>query len=701
MNLERLLKPRSIAIIGASQNLLKPSGRSLRYLLEQNYEGDIFPVNPKYDEVEGLKCYPDIESLPENIDSSIVSVPADRVNETVKQLIERKVKSAVIFSSGFIEVGGEGKRLQQELEVLGKEILLLGPNCIGLINHIDKTPMTFTTALEDKEILPGSIAFVTQSGAFGAYIFALAKELGLGFSYWVSTGNEATLQFNDFLNFLADDEDTNAIAGYIEDIRDGNRFLESAKYCLEKGKPIVILKIGQSEDGAKVVTSHTGALAGSYEVYNSIFRQKGVVQASDIYELLDFSQILANASKLKGNRTAIISISGGAGAHLADKCEHIGLEVAKLTPENKSKMEESLPSFGSAMKSIIDVTAQMVTDSEAFKRCLNICLEDKNVDVVIIFLGLLKEMSQSLVNDVIEAANKSDKLLLVTWVAAPPNAVKTLQENNILVYPEPVRCVKAAHVLYDYHKRRDKILDSAKGISGKNQLLGQTKKLLKNYQHKSLSEYESRGILERYGIEFAEGELATNLKEAYNIADKIGYPVVLKVDSPDIPHKTDLGLVKVNIATSKELKYNFEEINETISEKVNNSKINGIWVQEMLQVGTEMLLGLKQDPVFGPMVVYGLGGVFVEIFEDICMRQAPLNSYDIDEMIENVKGNKLLIGARGRAIKDIESVKNSIKALSDLAVDLSDEISEIDINPMFVFEEGKGCKAADALIILM
>lgn len=705
-NIDVIFNPKSIAIIGASNNVAKSGGRPLKYLLEQSYKGRIYPVNPKNDIVQGLKCYPNINSIEEDIDLVIIGVPAEQVLKELNNCARKGVKAAVIFTSGFGEMGEDGKKLQDELSRFSKDtgLRILGPNCLGVINFKEKATATFTTALEDKRLVEGSVFFGSQSGAFGAHIFAMARNAGIGFNYWVTTGNEADIQLNECIKFAATDESTRVICCYLEDVRDGNKFKESIDLCISNEKPVVLLKVGQTSAGSKAAASHTGALAGNSEVYRAFFKQKGIIEASTVDELLDFAAISALEKKPKGNRVCIITSSGGAGVLLADKCEDLGLKLAELTQDTKTKLSKVLPEFGS-LNNPVDVTGQVIPYPELFGESIRLCIEDPGVDVVVVFLGLFDSIGKQVVEALTEINRVNNKPLVVTWVAGPNDAIEALRKESILVFPEPVRCIKAVNAVVKYY---DSIKNIKKGIKKSKPKSNARKKEIKDWliqlikkKKRYLSEYESRKVLQAYDIPVVEGDLGHDLMETLEIANKIGYPVVLKVDSAEILHKSDVGGVILNIKNDEELREGYNRIIENIHTKLGCfQSINGVLVEKMERFEVETIIGLKMDKIFGPSIAFGLGGIFVEIFKDIALRVAPLSRYDVEVMISSIKGCKVLQGARGKEKCDIESIVNVLLKFSDLAYDMKEIISELDINPLLVCKEGMGVKAADALIVL-
>ena len=704
---DSIFKAKSIAIYGVSSNPIKVGGRPLRYLLEQGYPGEIYPINPNYDMVQGVKCYHSVEDIPMGVDLVIIAVPAAVTLEALRKCVKQGIKSAVVLTAGFSEVGEKGKAMQQEMAKLAKEsgMCILGPNCLGMINITEKIPATFASILEQKDIIPGPISLLSQSGAFGNHILGMAQAMGMGFNYWITTGNEVDIQVNDCIEYVARDDNTSVIAGYIEDVRDGDKFLHALDVCLEKEKPVVLMKVGKTQSGSKAAMSHTGALAGNYQVYEAVFRQKGVVQATDLNELLDYSAVLSQKKKINGNRVAIITISGGAGAMMADKCEEYGLTLTEFAPETETSLKKVLPAFAS-VKNPVDVTAQAVGDPSLFGDAIDICLKDANADVLIIYLGLLKGTGLNIARKIAEIANATDKPLVVTWVAGPEDAIQELKKNNVMTFGEPIRGIKAVGKMVGYRlflqgkKEQNERCVAAKEPPACYDELKQWLRATAE-KRKFLSEHEARKVLQAFDIPVVDGDLARSAEEAAQIADQIGYPVVMKVNSSDVPHKSDVGGVILNIKTRNEVISAYGKIVENVRAALGAGvNIDGLLVLKMEQYTAETLIGLKYDPMFGPAIAFGLGGIFVEVFKDVALRVAPIDREEAVSMLYDIRGKKILDGARGKAASDQEAIVDTIIKISKLSLELKDYISELDINPLFAYPEEKGAKAGDALIVL-
>ena len=701
-SLDPIFKAKSIAIYGASGNPVKVGGRPLRYLMEQRYAGEIYPINPNYDTVQGLKCYHSVEEMPVGVALVIIAVPAGAALEALRRCVERSVKAAVVLTAGFSEAGPEGRIMQEEIKQLaqGSGMMILGPNCLGAMNITEHIPATFATVLDDKDILPGEISLISQSGAFGAHILGMAQRQKVGFNYWVTTGNEVDLQLNDCIEYAARDEHTSVIACYVEDARDGKKFMRALDICLEEEKPVVMMKVGRTSSGAQAAMSHTGALAGNYQVYEALFRQKGVIQANNLHELLDFSAILTQKKRVSGNRVAVITVSGGAGVMMTDRCEENGLALAKLLPETEDALREVLPAFA-AVKNPVDVTAQSVGNPALFGQAVDICLRDPGVDVMVIYLGLLKSVGQAAAEQIAQVAERSDKPVVVTWVAGPQDAIDTLRARRLMVFEEPIRCIEAVSRLVRYrlfaqeHKRlaaevpaleRDVVCEKLRDIAA---------------TRKVLSEHESRQVLQAFGIPVVQGECVYSAEEAVEAAERIGYPVAVKINSFQVAHKSDAGGVRLNLRSAEEVREAYGAVVKNVQSAVGeNVVLDGVLVQKMVRRSAETLIGVKCDPKFGPVVAFGLGGIFVEVFQDVSLRIAPVRREEAERMISEIRGKRILDGARGEKPADQAAAAEILTKVSQMAYALRDCVAELDINPLFVFEDGCGAQAGDALVVL-
>ncbi|MBI2878161.1 MAG: CoA-binding protein, partial [Candidatus Rokubacteria bacterium] len=464
--LDPFFRPASIAILGASEDFVKISGRPLKFLLEKGYPGRIFPVNPKYERVAGLPCYPTITAIPEPVDLAIVAVPAALVPEALGLCAAKGVRSAVVFSSGFGEVGEEGARLERQLAEVarGSGLRLCGPNTLGFMNTFDRVMATFSQAGEG-EAPPGPVAFVTQSGAFGTAIFALARQRGLSFGYFVNSGNEADLELADLLDYVVADPRVRVVSGYIEGLKDGRRLLAVADRALELGKPVVIVKVGRSPAGARAALSHTGSLAGSDRVYSGVFRQKGVIRATQEEELLDLVSAFSLCPLPGARGLGIVTQSGGAGVLMADRAEELGLAVPELADDTRTALRKVIPAFGS-IKNPVDITAQFIADPALLQSALGIVLQDPGVDAVIFYLGLMERFADQVVANLREVHARTRKPLLVAWAAAPEPGLRALRESGICVMPSATRAVNAVRALVEYAEARNRRGEERPGIEG-------------------------------------------------------------------------------------------------------------------------------------------------------------------------------------------------------------------------------------------
>lgn len=699
-----IFNPESIAIIGASADLVKPGGHPAVSLVENAFNGNVYPVNPKYEELSGLKCYPSIESVPGDVDVAIIAVPANRVVMVLHECIRKKVKAVIILTSGFSEVGDSGREMQEEIVRLTQEngVLLCGPNSQGIFNALNGMSAGFGIS----RLLTGDdnfkfYGFVSQSGGFGTSIYIMSSETGIGFTYFVSSGNEAGLSFSDYLAYMIKDKKTKVVGGYLEGVKDGRKLLGAVDMALKEEKPIILIKSGRHAAAAKAAASHTGSLVGSDRVYTSFFHQKAVIRVEGIEELNAVLSVFAAGPLPKGNRIAVVASSGGSGVLLSDKCVSAGLEVVPLAENTRKKLDEILPSFGSSANPV-DITSQILMEPGLLLKPLKIVLDDPGIDMVIYEHWPGDGSNIAHLDSIIEAANTTEKILMVFMLGSEllgREEFQYLRSHRIPVARTQDLAVRVLGHVAQYSSRIKKIraardiITPLKGID-KNK----AKKLLEGISHgRSLSESLSKQVLSAYGIPCAPEGLAESSDKALKIVRDIGFPVALKIDSPDIQHKTEAGGIMLNINTEQELLAAFGAIMENVKKYNPKAHISGINVQKMLKGGTECIVGLKNDNVFGPTVLFGLGGIFVEALEDFSLRVCPLSPLDAREMVSEIRGHRILSGFRGASPLDKDAICDVILRVSQLAMDLP-EIKEMDINPVMVFS--KGVCAADALIII-
>ena len=702
-DLERFFNPGSIAIIGASQDFITISGQPLKHLQSHHYKGRLYPVNPRYPEVAGVRCYPSLAEVPETPDLVLILVNAARVADMLKQCGAKGVPYVIIFSSGFSEMGGEGVKLQQQLMEIARahDIGVIGPNCQGMINVADGVFAGFGSVFfTDYE--PGRVSMVSQSGGFGFSVMNLSsKDGGLPFRQMVTTGNEIGISTLDFMDYFIKDPKTDIIGGYLEGAKDAHRLPEIGQKALAAGKPILMWKVGNTEQGQKAAASHTANLGGAMALYRAAFRQNGIIQVEDIQDVVDFGRAFRGGRLPRGNRLAIITISGGAGILMTDECISRGMQLANLAPETVAKLREFVPSFGS-INNPVDVTAAIFNDLSLINRTLQAIVDDPGVDcIAMINASLQGEIANKIAGEIVAVAGKTDKPIYIAWSARDvmaPEAYAVLGTAHIPHYKSPVRCGRAIAAVswYAEAKRRNEARRAEKPlVLGKpdaaDMLAGGTG---------DVSEYAAKRVLAEYGIPVTREEIATTKEQALSIAKRIGYPVAVKVQSPDIPHKTEARAVKLNLGSDAELAAAFNEVLASARAYKKGANIEGVLVQEMLEDGVEAILGVTNDPLFGPAVMFGLGGIFAEVLKDVSFRLAPVTPSVAREMVEEIAGYPVLAGARGRPRADVDALVDAIVRLSALAVDLKDRVRELDINPLFVFPQRKGVKAADALIKL-
>ena len=700
-DLTLLLNPRSIAIIGASADLSTISGQPFRHLTAQGYPGHIYPVNPRYRDIGGTPCYPTLADVPEVPDLALILINASRVEDMLRQCGEKGVRFVIIFSSGFSETGGDGAKLQGRISALGREydMGIVGPNCQGMINVAGKVFAGFGSVFTH-EYVPGGVSMVTQSGGFGYSVMNLsANEGGLPFRQIVTTGNESGLTTLDFLAHFVEEPETTLIAAYTEGLKDARRLMEVAARAMDAGKPILMWKVGNTEQGQRAAASHTANLGGAMALYRAAFRQAGIIQIEDIQDLIDYGHALGCGRLPRGNRVAIITISGGAGILMTDECIARGMVLPELAPETTERLRSCVPAFGS-LRNPVDVTASIFNDTDLLRNALEAVIDDPNVDsVAVLFASLQGELAAKVAREMAIIAKSRTKPLFSACSARDAYAAEAyaiFREARIPNYKSPVRCGRAMAALSQYaeakraHDARKTQTPLVMHSAAASDMLAAAPPVL--------SEYAAKKVLAAYGIPVTGGRLAHSAAEARAIAADIGYPVAVKSESADIPHKTEAGAVIIGVASDHALDDAYVRVVANAAAFRPDAVIDGVLVQEMVSGGTEVILGVTNDPLFGPAVMFGLGGIFAEVLEDVSFRLAPVTAEAAQEMIGEIRGYPLLTGARGRPPADIDAIVDAIVKLSALAVDLADEVAEVDINPLFVMPAGGGVKAADALI---
>ncbi|MBX3651519.1 MAG: acetate--CoA ligase family protein [Burkholderiales bacterium] len=691
--LQALLSPRSIAILGASADLNKVNGRALRFLLEKGYDGKIFPVNPKYQAIAGLRCYPDVGALPEAPDLAVIAVPAAQVLAVVRELGQRGARSAVIFSSGFAEMGEPGRMLEQELAATASRsgMRLCGPNCLGLINAFDRVIATFGQFAEG-DTPPGPVAFVTQSGAFGTAIAALARRRSLGLGYFVNTGNECDADFVQIMRAVLDDTRIRVGAGYLEGVRDGRGLRALAEHALDTGKPLTLTKVGRTAAGAKAAASHTGALAGADEVFEGVIRGLGVTRARNEEHMLDMVEVLGRCVLPGGRGLGIVTQSGGAGVLMADRAEETGLQVTQLALQTREALARVIPGFGTTGNPV-DVTGQFVSDPDLLFDSVRIVMADPGVHIGVVWLQLMDAHVDKLVKIFNKINEIIDKPWVVCWVAAPEDALRQLRAAGIPVLRGAEPAVDAVAALARYAEARRNWLADAPARAA----LALPPPALPAGPG-AVGSLEGQALLQSCGVATAAAKLVKSADEAVAAAEALGYPVVLKIESPDILHKTEAKGVALNLKDAAAVRGAYEQLLANARTYKAGARIAGVLVQAMAQGDVELVIGLKRDPTFGPVVMVGLGGVLIEVFKDVVFRAAPVTEAEALRMLDELKSRAVLDGVRGKPPVDRAALARMVSAVSRFGAAAGPRLAELDLNP--VLAGTQGATAVDWLMLL-
>ena len=696
----RMFHARSIAVIGASTTTSKPSGQPLLHLKNMGFDGQVFPVNPRYDRVLDWPCYPDVASLPQVPDVALIVVAADQVARQLTECGQKGITHVILITSGFSEMGASGDAAQAELVRLAREygITLIGPNCQGMISVGKGFSLGFG-APYGFGYLKGPISMTSQSGAWGNTVMMLANAQGLGFQNYQSTGNEAATTSLDLVDWYLDDPHTGMVVSYVEGFKDAHRIVEIGRKALAVGKPYLLWKVGSSEAGARAAASHTANLGGAMALYRAAFRQSGIIEVADVNELADRAHALLTPRKPKGNRVAVVTLSGGAGVLMADHCAPAGLELPTLSPHTLARLKDILPPYA-GLNNPIDLTGNIAAKQENMIESLRLVVNDPQVDMMGVCLAAVSgEIGIKLAQWVAEVARSTDKPVLVAWVAKQETTQEgydALAAAQVPRYDTPVRCVLGMDALWRFAKAQA----DCQRIAAEPVLRihrPQCQQMMAA-QQADLPEYRAKQVLADYGITVTLEALATSEDDAVAQAIKLGFPVALKIMSSDIPHKTEAGGVRIGLADEAAVRTAYNGIVANAKRFAPQAQLDGVLVQTMVSDGVEVILGVTNDPLFGPAIMFGLGGIFAEVLKDVSFRLLPITRSEAMDMVREIKAFAILDGARGRPKADIDALAETIVKLAALALDLQGEVAEIDINPLFVLPAGQGVVAADALI---
>lgn len=700
-DIKYLFNPKNVTIIGASHHKEKIGYKILENIVNGGYKGDIYPVNPSGGEINGIKVYKSISELTDELDLVIISVPAKYVVEVVKEIGEKGAKFLAIISSGFSEVGN----LKEEREIVRiakeKGFRILGPNIFGIYSSESSLNATFGPS----NITPGGVAIITQSGALGIAMIGKTKVLNMGVSAIISIGNKADITEADLLEYLAYQPITKVIFMYIEGVKNGEKLVEVLKKVTTK-KPVVVIKAGKSKRGAMAAASHTGALSGSDEIFSSIMRQCGVIRAESIEEAMEWCRFLASAPMPKNREAVIITNGGGIGVIATDACEKYGIELFSDLKSLREIFGSVVPEFGS-FKNPVDITGQATVS--AYEKAIEKGAENQDIGAIICLgceTALLK--GEELKASIKKVYNRYRDIKPMVFAffggEGIEEAILQLRNEGIPVYFDPYTAISCLGSLYKHYTNLNKNREEYKTITSYLERIDieKIRELIRNAlteKRNFLLPYEAKEVMKQVGIPTPQSLIAKNLKEVIEFSEKIGYPVVMKIVSKDIIHKSDVGGVAVNLENKDEVIEAYEAIMHNVRVRCPEAKIIGVEIAEMVKGGTEIIVGARKDNIFGPVVMFGLGGIYVEIMKDVTFRSFPFDREEGFHMVKEIHSYPILLGVRGEKKKDIYSIVDVILKVGIL-VKYVDEIIDIEINPLMVFEHGLGCKAIDVRVII-
>ena len=683
--LDALWAPASVAVVGASADPNKTGGRPVAYLLKHGFKGDIWPINPRADEIAGLPCFASVADLPSAPDMAIVLLGVERAEAAVRDLSDKGCKLAIVLASGYGEAGEEGRARQDALKAAAGDMRLLGPNTIGAMDLSRGIVLSASGALEGDNIAKGGISVASQSGGILGALLSRGAARGIGFCKLASTGNEADIDIADLIEAYAHDEETTVIAAYIEGIRSVEKFRRAATAARHAGKPVVVYKVGRSESGARAAVSHTGAMAGEDRTYDALFRQLGVIRAQTFSDLLDLPAMLASRRRLGGTRIAILTSTGGAGSLVADNCGILGLDVPELDVATGQTLADLLGADAPMIGNPVDVTLAGV-EPAIMTAATQALLASDGIDGVVVVVGSSALARPDVAAGAIRAGlAASDKPLIAYVSPHAPNIVDLLNREGVPAFAAPETCAT--------------VLDAALPIAPAGApLVLSGAAAPEGLPSGTLNEAEARALFDAFGLRGATSHTVQTALEAKEAAAKLGVPVVLKVLSREIAHKSDVGGVRVNLSA--------DEVGPALTQMAENlasqglPKPEGYLVQAMLKGGIEMILGLRRDPHLGPLILLGAGGVQAELSGDSTLRLLPLREGDARGMVEDLSIKMMLDGYRGAPAHDVDALVSAIEALAQMGAALGDRLEEAEINPLFVMQKGQGVAAADGLVVL-
>jgi len=694
--LNRFFNPNAVAVVGASSKPGKVGHAILRNLASSGFQGPIYPVNPHADEILGLKCHRSVVEIEGPVDLAVVVVPAPAVVPVVEECGEKGIGGAVVISAGFKESGPEGLARERELEEVARKlgIRVVGPNCLGVMSTGSGLNATFAEGMPKR----GNVSLMSQSGALATAIIDWSIQQGIGYSKFVSFGNGVDVGVVDLLRAWEDDEETTVIVAYIEGLPNGPEFIEVARRVSLK-KPVIVVKSGSTQAGARAVSSHTGSLAGSEHAYNAAFLQSGVIRAHSMEELFDLAVAFAYQGPPRGRSVGIVTNAGGPGIMATDAADRAGLRLASLEQDTVQALREKLPEAANFYNPV-DVLGD--ADAERYRYAAEHLLRDENVDgIIAVLTPQAMTRAKEVAEEVASVAAGSKKPVLACFMGggAMEEAVEVLNDSRVPVYSYPERAVQALARMAEYQEWLDEPPDEYIRVVPYTGGVRRVFEAARVEGRLDLGEVEAREVLKAYGLRVPESEVAGSGEEAAEQAEKIGFPVVMKIVSPDILHKSDIGGVRIGIRDRQEATDAYDLMMLRVRRFMPDADLRGVLVQEMIQGGREVIIGSTRDPQFGPLVMFGLGGIYVEVLKDVSFRVAPVGERHARRMVDEIRSAALLRGARGEKGSDIEAIVNTVLVVSQLVTDFP-EILEMDINPLKVGEVGEGAVAVDARITI-
>ncbi len=694
--LEAIFAPQSVAVVGASPDPTKLGHRVLKNVVENGYEGRVIPIHPTAPSVLGLKAYPSVAAVEGDVELAVIVVPPQFVLGVVEECGQKGVQGLVVITAGFKEVGGPGKELERQLLELVRQynMRMVGPNCLGIIDTISKLNASFAALMPE----PGQIAFMSQSGAICTAILDWSKAEGIGFSRFVSLGNKADVDEVALLDAWGDDPENRVILAYLEGINNGPGFIETARRVTKK-TPVIAIKSGTTDAGTQAISSHTGSLAGSEKAYEAAFSQSGIIRARSMEELFDFALVFAYQPLIQGRRIAIVTNAGGPGIITTDAIERSGLHMARFEQDTIAELQAKLPPTANVFNPI-DVIGDARADR--YEIGIRAALADPNVDaVMVLFTPQAGSEAIETVEAMARLSQGQPKPIVASFMGAASigPALELLNHYRIPNYPFPERGVAALRAMATQREWSERPVGTYPRFDVDTERVKQVFARVREQGRVALGEIEAREVIEAYGMRLPQSRLARSPEEAAQIASDIGFPVVMKISSPDILHKSDIGGVKVGVGSASEARDAYELIEYRARKYSRDAEIWGVLVQEMVPKGREVLVGMVRDPQFGPLIAFGLGGIYVEVLQDVAFRLAPVSQEEVHEQVQSIRTFPLLRGVRGEPPADIPKAEEIVLRASQLVTDFP-EIVEMDINPLVVNNQGQGAVVLDARIIL-